>query len=60
LSLTSTIAFNISREKTTNDSMVELSTMYKKPPASNKVMKKLFNLKMANSKSVARHLNETR
>ena len=40
--------------------MAALSGMYEKPSANNKVhlMKKLFNLKMADSTSVAQHLND--
>ena len=40
--------------------MKALSGMYEKPSANNKVhlMKKLFNLKMAENASVAQHLNE--
>ena len=40
--------------------MRALSGMYEKPSANNKVhlMKKLFNLKMAENASVAQHLNE--
>ena len=40
--------------------MKALSSMYEKPLANNKVhlMKKLFNLKMAENVSVAQHLNE--
>ena len=40
--------------------MKALSSMYEKPSANNKVhlMKKLFNLKMAENASVAQHLNE--
>ena len=40
--------------------MKALSGMYEKPSANNKVhlMKKLFNLKMADNASVAQHLNE--
>jgi len=61
LSLASTIAFDISREKTTKDSMAVLSKMYEKRSASNKafLMNKLFNLKMAESRSVTEHLNES-
>ncbi|RVW92338.1 Retrovirus-related Pol polyprotein from transposon TNT 1-94 [Vitis vinifera] len=46
------------REKT--QQMKALSGMYEKPSANNKVhlMKKLFNLKMAENASVAQHLNE--
>jgi len=59
LSLTSTVTFNVSREKTTQDMMETLSKMYEKPSTSNKVfLMKLFNLKMADSESVAEHLNE--
>jgi len=60
LALTSTVAFNVSREKTTKDLMATLLKMYEKSSALNKVflMKRLFNLKMANSGSVAGHLNE--
>ena len=51
---------NVVKEKTTADLMKALSGMYKKPSANNKVhlMKKLFNLKMAENASVAQHLNE--
>ena len=47
-------------EKTTQDLMAVLSKMYEKPLASNKIflMKKLFNLEMEDSGSVAEHLNE--
>ena len=40
--------------------MKALSGMYEKPLANNKVhlMKKLFNLKMAENASVAQHLNK--
>ena len=40
--------------------MTALSGMYEKPSANNKVhlMKKLFDLKMAESVAVAKHLNE--
>jgi hypothetical protein len=40
--------------------MAALSSMYEKPSTNNKVhlMKKLFNLKMAEGTSVAHHLNE--
>jgi len=60
LSLTSTMAFNVSGEKTTKYLMAALSKVHEKSSASNKVflMKKLFNLQMANSGSVAGHLNE--
>jgi len=60
LSLTSTVIFNVFREKTTQDLIVALSKMYEKPSASSKafLMKKLFNLKMADTVSVVEHLNE--
>ena len=54
------VAHNFVKEKTTTDLMKALSGMYEKPSANNKVhlMKKLFNLKMAENASVAQHLNE--
>ena len=60
MSLPSTVAFSVSREKMIKDLMAALSKMYEKPSASNKVflMKKLFNLNMGDSESVAGHLNE--
>ena len=60
MSLTSMVAFNVSGKKKTKDLMTTLSKMYEKPSASNNVflMKKLFNLKMADSGSVAGHFNE--
>ena len=60
MSLASTDAFNVSREKTIKDLIVALLKMHEKPSVSNKVflMKKLFNLKIADSKSVVRHLKE--
>ena len=44
----------------TKNLMAALSKIYEKPSVSNKVflMKKLFNLKMTESESVSRHLNE--
>jgi gag-polypeptide of LTR copia-type len=47
LSLSRSVAFNISKEKTTQDVMKALTRMYEKPSASNKVflMKRLFNMK---------------
>ena len=46
--------------KITADLMKVLSAMYEKSLANNKLhlMKKLFNLKMAENASVAQHLNE--
>ena len=60
LCLSSSVAFNISKEITTEGVMSELSKLYEKPSASNKVflMKHLFNMKMSESGSVADHLNE--
>ena len=54
------VAFNVSREKMIKDLMAALSKMYEKLLASNKIflMKKLFNLKMADNESVTEHLNE--
>ena len=48
------------QEKTTKELRAALSKMYEKSLASNKVflMKKLFNLKMGDSGSVARHHSE--
>ena len=49
------IAHNIVKKKTTVDLMKVLSSMYENSLANNKVhlMKKLFNLKMAENASVA-------
>ena len=60
LCLDSSVAFNISKEITTESVMSALSKLYEKPSASNKVflMKRLFNMKMSESGSVADHLNE--
>ena len=60
LTLSRNVAFNIAKEKTTADLMKALSDMYEKPSASNKVylMKRLFNLRMAEGASVAHHINE--
>ena len=54
------VAFNISKEKTTEGVMSVLGKLYKKPLASNKVflMKHLFNMKMSEGGSVIDHLNE--
>ena len=58
LCLASSVAFNISKEITTEGVMSALSKLYEKPSASNKVflMKRLFNMKMLKSGSVADHL----
>ena len=60
LTLARNVAFNIVKEKTTADLMKALSNMYEKPSASNKVylMRRLFNLKMAEGASVTDHINE--
>jgi hypothetical protein len=60
LSLSKSVAHNVVKEKTTTGLMAALSSMYEKPLANNKVhlMKKLFNLKMAEGASVAQLLNE--
>jgi hypothetical protein len=60
LCLASLVAFNISKEKTTEGVMSALSKLYEKPSDSNKVflMKRLFNMKMSEGGSVANHLNE--
>ncbi|RVW22925.1 Retrovirus-related Pol polyprotein from transposon TNT 1-94 [Vitis vinifera] len=60
LTLSRSVAHNVVKEKTTADLMKALFGMYEKPSANNKVhlMKKLFNLKMAENASVAQHLNE--
>jgi hypothetical protein len=60
LSLEASVAFNISKEKTTKGLMDTLAKLYEKPLASNKVflMKRLFNMKMSEGGSVADHLNE--
>jgi regulatory protein YycH of two-component signal transduction system YycFG len=54
------ITHNVVKEKTTTGLMAALSGIYEKPFANNKVhlMKKLFNLKMAEDTFVAQHLNE--
>jgi hypothetical protein len=58
--LSKLVAHNVVKEKTTASLMAALSSMYEKLSANNKVhlMKKLFNLEMAEGASVARHLNE--
>ncbi|KAE8686500.1 cytochrome P450 71A9-like [Hibiscus syriacus] len=60
LTLSRNVAFNIAKEKTTAGLMAALSSMYEKPSASNKVhlMRRLFNLRMAEGASMAQHLNE--
>ena len=60
LTLSRSVAHNVVKVKTTTNLMKALSSMYEKPSANNKVhlMKKLFNLKMAENASVTQHLNE--
>jgi hypothetical protein len=60
LTLSRSVAHNVVKEKTTAELMTTLCGMYEKLSANNKVhlMKKLFNLKMAESTAVVQHLNE--
>ena len=60
LTLSRSVAHNVVKEKTTANLMEALSGMYEKPSTNNKVhlMKKLFNLNMAENASIAQHLNE--
>ena len=60
LTLSRSVAHNVVKKKAITDLMKALSGMYEKPSTNNKVhlMKKLFNLKMAENASVAQHLNE--
>ena len=60
LCLAVSIAFNISKETTTEGLMQTLVKLYENPSASNKVflMKRLFNMKMSEGGSIADHLNE--
>jgi hypothetical protein len=60
LSLVASIAFNISKEKTTKELMDTLTKLCEKPSVSNKIflMKRLFNMKMSEGGFVADHLNE--
>ena len=60
LCLAPSVEFNITKEKTIEDLMKTLATLYEKPFSSNKVflMKHLFNMKMAEGGSVIDHLNE--
>ena len=55
LTLSRSIAHNVVKQKTIANLMKALFVMYEKPLANNKVhlMKKLFNLKMAENASVA-------
>ena len=60
LCLASSVAFNISKEKTTEGMMSALAKLYEKPSASSKVflMKRLFNMKMSKGGFVVDDLNE--
>ena len=61
LTLSRFVAHNVvKKKKTTVNLMNALSSMYEKPSANNKVylMKKLYNLKQAESTPVTQHLNE--
>ena len=60
LCLAASVAFNISKETTTEGLIKALEKLYEKPSASNKVflMKQLFNMKMSEGGSVADHLND--
>ena len=60
LTLSRSIAHNVTKEKITAELMVALFGMYEKPSANNKMhlMKKLFNLKIAEGMLVTQHLNE--
>jgi hypothetical protein len=60
LSLATSVAFNILKEKSTKGLMDALAKLYEKTSASNKVflMKGLFNMKMSEGGFVADHLNE--
>jgi hypothetical protein len=59
LSLATSMAFNISKEKKTKEMMDALDKLYEKPSTSNKVflIKRLFNMKMSEGGFVADHLN---
>ena len=58
LCLVTSVAFNVSKETTTEGLIKALAKLYEKPLASNKVflMKRLFNMKMSEGGSVADHL----
>ena len=58
--LSTNVAFNIVKEKTTSGLLKALSNMYEKPSAMNKVylMRRLLNLQMSETGSVSDHINE--
>eukprot|EP00253_Pinus_taeda_P007075 PITA_07075 len=60
LCLAASVAFNISKETTTEGLIKALEKLYEKPSTANKVflMKQLFNMKMSEGGSVANHLND--
>ena len=60
LCLAPIVALIITKEKMIEELMQTLARLYEKPSTSNKVflMKRLFNMKMAEGGSVANHLNE--
>ena len=60
LTLSKSIVHNVTKEKTIAELMAALSRMYEKLSVNNKVhlMKKLFNLKMAEGMLVTQHLNK--
>jgi hypothetical protein len=60
LSLVASMAFNISKEKTTKALLDAMDKLYEKSSMSNKVfiMKRLFNMKMSEGGSIANHLND--
>ena len=60
LCMPSSVAFNISKENTTEGMMSAFARIYEKPLASNHVflMKCLFNMNMSEGGSIAHHLNE--
>ncbi|XP_038697963.1 uncharacterized protein LOC119995516 [Tripterygium wilfordii] len=60
LTISRSVAQNVSKETTTVGLMKVLSSMYETPSANNKVylMKKLFNLRMTEGGEVTHHLNE--
>jgi hypothetical protein len=60
LTLASSLAFNISKEKTMKGLMDALTKLYEKPLASNNVflVRILFNMNMSEGGSVVDHLND--
>ncbi|KAK3013758.1 hypothetical protein RJ639_008784 [Escallonia herrerae] len=60
LSLTPQVAFNISKEKTSDVVMQALEKLYEKSSSSNKVflMKRLFNMRMSENGYVVDHIND--